>query len=144
MGERMRTVLGLASPAPCAFLLAAAACALVVGAARGQTAGPGSSILAFAPPVLTVPQGGSAVARVMVSLRAGQAGATAIMAWDAPPGMAVSFSPASGTPAFNAVMNVTVAPNVKPGAYTVKVQATGADPSGVAAYVITVERSSGY
>jgi hypothetical protein len=127
-----------------AMLVAGAACASFAGFAAAQTGAPGTSALLFAPPALTVQQGGTATVNVTVDLRGGQAAGTALKAWDMPSGMAIAFQPPSGNPKFTATMSVAVSPTVKPGPYTVKLQATGGNPSDVVSYVITVEKSGGY
>ncbi len=107
--------------------------------------GTGTSTLSFSPQSLTVQPGRSASATVTVKLASGKTWGTNLQATDAPAGVTVSFAPASGEPTFTSTMTVKAASDARPGEYTVKVQATGDDPSAPVQYRVTVEKaSSGY
>lgn len=112
--------------------------------AAAQGYGTGGSTLRIDPATLTVLQGATASARVTVSLASGRTGETGLQATDVPDGVAIRFDPASGNPPFTSTMTVRAAPRMKPGAYTVKLQATGDDPSPIRPYEVTVEASGGY
>lgn len=106
--------------------------------------GMGASTLAFEPQSLTVQQGKSASAKVTVKLASGKTWGTDLGASDVPEGLSVSFTPSSGDPTFVSTMSVKAAAAVKAGAYTIRVRATGDDPSPVTSYRITVTQTSGY
>jgi hypothetical protein len=108
----------------------------------GQSAG--TSALAFEPARVSVGQGGAASAKVTVALKSGKSGVTTLKAVDLPGGLAITFDPPSGDPTFTSTMRVKASPTTTPGTYTVKVQATGGDPSSAVSYSITVEKTSGY
>ena len=103
--------------------------------------GMGTSTLSFDPQSLTVRQGASASAKVTVKLASGKTWGTKLGARALPAGMTVSFDPASGDPPFTATMTVN-AKSAAPGAYTIRVQATGDDPSPSVQYRVTVQKSS--
>ena len=107
--------------------------------------GTGTSTLSFSPQSLTVQPGRSASAKVTVTLASGKTWGTNLQATDVPAGVTVSFAPASGEPTFTSTMTVKAASDARPGEYTVKVQATGDDPSAPVQYRVTVEKApSGY
>jgi hypothetical protein len=107
--------------------------------------GMGTSTLSFDPQRLAVQQGGAASAKVTVTLASGNTWATRFEVTDVPAGVTISFEPASGDPTFTSTMTVKATSAAQPGTYTVKVQATGDDPSVVARYQVTVSKpSSGY
>ncbi len=110
--------------------------------ADGYGGGTGRAGLAFDPRGLTVLQGGTASAKVTVSLTQGKAGATTLQVSGVPDGATVTFAPASGEPQFTSAMTVKAAATAKPGVYTLRVQATGADPSESMPYEVTITRSS--
>ena len=104
----------------------------------------GASTLAFDPANLTCNQGRAASAKVTVALKSGKTGATTLKATDVPGGVAIAFDPPSGEPPFTSTMRVSATPTAKTGTYTVKIQATGSDPSSVVSYTVTVEKTGGY
>lgn len=107
--------------------------------------GMGTSTLSFDPQSLMVQQGGSASARVTVRLASGQSWGTNLQATDVPAGVTVIFDPASGDPTFASTMTVKATSGAKPGAYMVRVQATGDDPSAAVQYKVSVAKApSGY
>jgi hypothetical protein len=107
--------------------------------------GMGTSTLAFDPGALAVEPGKTATAKVAVKLSSGKTWGTALQATAIPAGVTVRFDPASGDPPFASTMTVTAASTAKPGEYSIKVQATGDDPSSVVMYRVTVSKaSSGY
>ena len=104
----------------------------------------GMSALTFEPAKLTVNQGAAASAKVMVALKSGKTGGTTLKVVDLPGGLTITFDPPSGEPSFSSTMSVKASPTTMPGAYTVKVQAIGGDPSSVVSYPVTVEKTGGY
>jgi hypothetical protein len=104
----------------------------------------GTSTLTFEPATLLCSQGRAASAKVTVVLKSGKPGATTLQAAELPAGVAIAFDPPSGAPTFTSTMRVSATPTAKPGTYTVKVQAVGSDPSSVASYTVTVEKTGGY
>lgn len=106
------------------------------------SSGTGTSVLSINPQSLTVRQGRSATAKVTVKLASGKTWGTNLQATALPSGVTVVFDPASGEPDFGSTMTVKVAATAPPGAYTIKVQATGDDPSPVVQYKVTVQQSS--
>lgn len=103
--------------------------------------GSGASTLGFEPRSLTVPQGGSASARVTVTLTSGKSWGTDLRVTEAPAGLTVVFAPTSGNPTFVSTMTVTASPGTRDGVFTVRIQATGDDPSDVTPYRVTVTRA---
>ena len=107
--------------------------------------GTGTSKLTFEPKNLTVAPGKTASAKVTVNLSSGKTWGTNLQVSEVPAGVTISFDPASGEPTFASMMTVKAASTANPGAYSVKVQATGDDPSAVVQYRLTVSKaSSGY
>lgn len=104
----------------------------------------GTSALAFEPARLNVNQGGTATAKVTVALKSGKTGGTTLKAADVPGGLAIAFDPPAGEPTFTSTLRVKASPTTTPGTYSVKVQATGGDPSSVVSYSVTVEKTGGY
>ncbi|MGH7104456.1 MAG: hypothetical protein ACREFJ_18920 [Acetobacteraceae bacterium] len=101
--------------------------------------GMGKSSLSFTPSELSVAPGATASAKVAVALSSGATWGTNLEATDAPKGLDVSFNPSSGDPAFESTMTVQAASSVKPGEYTVKIEATGDDPSAATPYKVEVK-----
>jgi hypothetical protein len=111
-------------------------------AAQDYNDATGRSTLTVAPKALTVEAGKAASAKVTVSLSAGTTWGTTLHATDVPPGVIISFDPASGDPTFITTMTAKASSEAKPGVYTVKLQATGDDPSPATSYRVTVARAS--
>lgn len=106
------------------------------------SSGTGTSALSINPQSLTVRQGKSATAKVTVKLASGKTWGTDLQATALPAGVTVAFDPTTGEPDFASTMTVKAAATATPGAYTIKVQATGDDPSPVVQYKVTVQQSS--
>jgi hypothetical protein len=104
--------------------------------------GMGTSVLTLEPKSLTVAVGKSASAKVTITLSSGKPWGTNLEATNVPAGLAIGFVPASGNPTFTSTMTVKASSTVKPGAFSVKVRATGDDPSAVVQYPVNVSKSS--
>ncbi|HKV44146.1 MAG TPA: hypothetical protein VJT32_05640 [bacterium] len=102
----------------------------------------GTSVLTLEPKNLTVEAGKAASAKVTVALSSGKTWGTNLEVTNVPAGVAISFDPASGNPTFTSTMTVKAAATAKPGAYAVKVRASGDDPSASVQYPMTVSKSS--
>ncbi len=98
----------------------------------------GKSALSLTPQSLAVRQGGSASAKVTVTLASGKTWGTNLQATAVPNGLTVSFDPASGEPPFTSTMIVKATSTAKVGTYTVRIQATGDDPSPTMQYPVKV------
>lgn len=107
----------------------------------GGSGGMGASVLSFNPQTLTVAPGSSASAKVTVKLASGKTWGTNLDASALPSGLTVAFDPASGDPTFTSTMSVKVTSSVAPGTYSLKVRATGDDPSPIVPYKVTVQKS---
>ncbi len=110
--------------------------------AQDYGGGKGTSNLTFDPKALTVEAGKTTSAKVTVTLSSGKTWETTLRATDVPAGVTVSFDPASGDPTFTSTMTVKAASTAKLGVYTVKIQATGDDPSAIVPYRVTVSKAS--
>ncbi|HLW60914.1 MAG TPA: hypothetical protein VKV57_13470 [bacterium] len=102
----------------------------------------GTSVLTLEPKSLTVAAGKSASAKVTLTLSSGKSWGTNLEATSVPAGLAIGFVPASGNPTFTSTMTVKASSTVKPGTFSVKVRATGDDPSAVVQYPVSVSKSS--
>jgi hypothetical protein len=112
------------------------------GGYGGGGGGTGQSTLAFDPGSLTVAQGETGDARVMVTLASGRSWGTNLKVLEAPRGITVTFAPSAGEPTFESKMRIRVSAGVAPGAYTVRLQATGDDPSSVVSFQVIVTKGS--
>ena len=108
----------------------------------GYGGGMGQSTLAFDPSAVTVAQGETAAAKVTVTLASGRTWGTNLKVMDAPMGITITFDPVSGEPPFTSKVSVQASPTATVGTYTVKLQATGDDPSPVTSFQLTVTKGS--